>query len=153
MDVSVFKFKIANDEVTPTRICSNCTERLLNAYELVCQVEKSEDTLRTHVEREQKDMLISDSASYQQHTTAIECDEDETVENEDFEVLEEEFQFLSKDGEESFTYEINHVASDDESEKFKFQSESETQNMDCNNLEQENEIKEECDAAIIIKKR
>lgn len=85
---ALFKILETEDQ-KPCRICQECTERLLNAYDFINSVQKAELDIEIYLKREKE--LYSVEVIRQLDEEGVEIDATD-VDIEDIEILEDEFQ-------------------------------------------------------------
>lgn len=77
------------DEERPSRICQECTERLLNAYDFICSVEKAELDIENYFKTDKQHHPEEVIDQLDEEDVKIDATD---IDVEDIEILEEEFQ-------------------------------------------------------------
>uniref|UniRef100_A0A1B0AVI0 Protein krueppel n=1 Tax=Glossina palpalis gambiensis TaxID=67801 RepID=A0A1B0AVI0_9MUSC len=93
-----------NDEIKPSRLCEQCTTRLLGAYELICAVEKAEVEIDLLLQQEQvhcEDTDVRENNNYVLGDDG-EVENNEEEETQDLEILDDEFQLDQEETQEVF---------------------------------------------------
>uniref|UniRef100_A0A1A9WDF2 Protein krueppel n=1 Tax=Glossina brevipalpis TaxID=37001 RepID=A0A1A9WDF2_9MUSC len=97
-----------SDEVKPSRLCEQCTTRLLGAYELICAVEKAEVEIDSLLQQEHEHEHSEDASLDLQENNNYVLEPDDGVENneeeetQDLEILDDEFQLDQEEMQEVF---------------------------------------------------
>lgn len=76
----------------PCRLCQECTERLLNAYEFICSVEKAELDIENYLRAEKDQFDRLSPLKEGEEEVKEETIESTEIDVQDIEILDDEFQ-------------------------------------------------------------